>query len=131
MPKLVKPLSGDVKHHFRRKVSAPLVKKAMTRFSLRLPALRIAKQMSQAEVGQIVGVSRAAVSQWEKGKTMPEIQHLQELARFFDVPLTYLVGDESPKASIDEGLRMLPKDVSDALRASFLSTIEAVKNSKK
>ena len=102
----------------------------MVDFPKRIRALRIAKQMSQAEVGNLVGVSRAAVHQWESGRSLPHIHHMQELARFFGVSITALLGGPEISKSVDDELRMLPTDISDALKASFLATIEAIKKNK-
>jgi transcriptional regulator with XRE-family HTH domain len=99
----------------------------MSRFPQKLAALRVAKQMSQAELGAMLGVTRSAVQQWESGKTMPQIQYLQEMSRFFGVTVSGLLGDEGNGRSVDDALRELPKDISDALKASFLSTIATLK----
>jgi len=103
---------------------------AMAKFSETIKALRIAKQMSQAELGAVVGVTRGAVHQWEKGRSVPQINHLQDLARFFGVPMGVLLGGESAGLSVDAALRLLPREVAEALTASFLSTIQAVKKTK-
>lgn len=102
----------------------------MTKFHERIAALRLAKRMSQAELGAVIGVSRSAVQQWEAKKTVPELDKLQKMAEFFGVSLTVLLGDEPQTESLDAELRLLPKDVSDALKASFMATIAAVKKSK-
>lgn len=102
----------------------------MTEFPKRIRTLRIAKQMSQAELGNVVGVSRAAVHQWESGRSLPQIHHMQEIARFFGVSLAALLGGPETMGSVDQALRLLPEDVSEALKASFLATIEAIKKSK-
>jgi transcriptional regulator with XRE-family HTH domain len=102
----------------------------MSKFPQKISTLRIEKRMSQAELGSILGVTRSSVQQWEAGKTVPQLQYLQKMADFFGVSLTVLMGDEPAEGSVDAELRFLPKDVSDALKASFLATIAAVKKSK-
>lgn len=102
----------------------------MSKLPQKIAALRIEKRMSQAELGSIMGVTRSSVQQWEAGKTVPQLQYLQKMADFFGVSLTVLMGDEPNEGSVDAELRILPKDVSDALKASFLATIAAVKKSK-
>jgi transcriptional regulator with XRE-family HTH domain len=122
--------------HCKQRVKQPhsgvlIFKTAMNKFGRTVRALRLAKQMSQAEVGDVVGVTRAAVHQWEKGRSVPQLHHIQGLARFFGVSITTLVGGDSSEQSVDAALRTLPQDVSDALVASFLATIEAVKKNQK
>lgn len=107
-----------------------LLTDAMNHLAGTIRALRVAKQMSQAELGDVVGVTRAAVHQWEKGRSVPQIHHLQEMARFFGVPLATLLGGEAAGQSVDAALRVLPKEVAEALATSFLATIQAVKKTK-
>lgn len=102
----------------------------MSKLSQKIAVLRIEKRMSQAELGSILGVTRSSVQQWEAGKTVPQLHFLQQMADFFGVSLMVLMGDEPNEQSVDAELRILPKDISDALKASFLSTIAAVKKSK-
>lgn len=102
----------------------------MSKFPQKIATLRIEKRMSQAELGSILGVTRSSVQQWEAGKTVPQLQYLQKMADFFGVSLTVLMGDEPSEGSVDAELRVLPKDVSEALKASFLATIAAVKKVK-
>lgn len=87
--------------------------------------------MSQAELGDVVGVTRAAVQQWEKGTSTPTLAKLSELARFFDISLASLMGAPEEHDSIDAELRELPQDVANLLKKSFLTTIRTMKPPKK
>jgi transcriptional regulator with XRE-family HTH domain len=102
----------------------------MSKMPQRIAALRLEKRMSQAELGSVMGVTRSSVQQWEAGKTVPQLHHLAKMADFFGVSVAVILGDDTTDKSIDAALRVLPKDVSDALKASFLATIEAVKKSR-
>lgn len=51
-------------------------------------------QVTQEDVAQFVGVSRAAVSKWEKGLSYPDITLLPKLAMYFDVSVDALLGYE-------------------------------------
>ena len=46
---------------------------------------------TKASMAQALGVSRSAISQWEKNGTDPTIEQCTVLASFFDVPLDYLM----------------------------------------
>lgn len=87
--------------------------------------------MSQAEVGDLVGVTRSAVQQWEKGDTVPALEKLFELARFFGISLAEFTGADPIDKSIDQELRELPDDTRMILRASFLETIKQFKPRQK
>lgn len=103
----------------------------MENFAKKLKEFRTAKRMSQAELGDVLGVTRAAVQQWEKGVNTPTLANLSELARFFDVALADLMGAPSEQDSVDAELRELPNDVAALLKQSFLTTIRTMKPPKK
>lgn len=107
------------------------VKLTMENFPLKLRELRTAKRMSQAEVGDVLGVTRSAVQQWERGKNTPSLANLSELARFFDVTLADLMGAPAEPESLDAELRELPADIALLLKKSFLTTIRGMKPPKK
>ncbi len=52
---------------------------------------RRAKGISQAQLAELVGVSQAAVSHWEKGSRIPEVNAIERIASALDVlPLTLI-----------------------------------------
>ncbi len=64
---------------------------------IRIQNLRKAKGISQEELADKVGVSRQAVSKWESGQSIPEIDKVILLSEFFDVTTDYLLkGTETP-----------------------------------
>lgn len=58
--------------------------------------LRISRNLTQAELGQVVGVSMQAVSKWERGG-LPDIGILIVLADYFNVSLDDLLGRTTPR----------------------------------
>jgi len=64
-------------------------------FSGQLLALRRAKGLSQEELAEQVGVSRQAVSKWENGEAVPDLQKLLTLSEALEVSLDHLCGKES------------------------------------
>ena len=61
-------------------------------FSKNLSELRKEKNVSIKDLAKVVGVLPATISNWEKGKTKPNINHAIKLARFYGVSLSYLLG---------------------------------------
>ena len=61
-------------------------------FALRLKELRLSKNMSQASMGEIIGVKAQAINDMEHGRIKTTIDRAIVLADFFDVSLDYLVG---------------------------------------
>lgn len=55
-----------------------------------LQSLRKQKSLTQSEVGEAVHYSDKAVSRWEKGESLPDVETLQKLAEFFGVKTAYL-----------------------------------------
>lgn len=59
----------------------------------KMQKLRKQKNWSQETLAEKLGVSRQAVSLWERGESMPEIDKLIPLARLFGVTADYLLDD--------------------------------------
>lgn len=59
--------------------------------SQNLTRLRKEKKITQEELAEFVGVTKASVSKWETGATTPDIQILPVLAAFFDVSVDELL----------------------------------------
>lgn len=68
--------------------------------SLRLMALRRERGISQEALAERLGLSRQAVSKWERGESLPDIENLILLARFYDLTMDGLLGDAAPFASV-------------------------------
>lgn len=59
----------------------------------RIKELRLLADMSQEELGRRVGVQRAAINKYEKGRvTNIPIDTIEKIAMVFDVSPTYIVG---------------------------------------
>lgn len=57
--------------------------------------LRHKKKLTQEEVADFMGVTKASVSKWEKGINTPDLLLLPQLAAFFDVTVDELIGYEA------------------------------------
>ena len=64
----------------------------MATFEERLTALRAAAGVSQQTIGDMLGVTRWSVHNYETGKNRPDYDGLLALADYFDVSLDYLAG---------------------------------------
>lgn len=70
---------------------------------------RIKKNMTQMNLADAMGVSYQAVSNWERGNSMPDISKLADLCAALDISVNELLGIESPaveKALAREELTM-------------------------
>lgn len=63
-------------------------------FSEKLQELRKCKGLTQEELAQALYVSRTAVSKWESGRGMPNIESLKDISMFFNVSIDELLSAE-------------------------------------
>ncbi|MBE6940819.1 MAG: helix-turn-helix transcriptional regulator [Ruminococcaceae bacterium] len=60
--------------------------------------LRQEKKLSQDQLAEQLHVTRQAVSNWENGKTQPDVDTLTRLAEIFDVSVERIIyGKEKPR----------------------------------
>ncbi len=63
-------------------------------FATKLTYKRKELGVTQEQLAQYVGVSKAAVSKWEKGQSYPDITLLPKLATYFNITIDELLGYE-------------------------------------
>ena len=51
---------------------------------------RIEKELTQTEVGKVVGKSKNAVASWEQGLSLPDIVTLYKLATYYGKSIDYI-----------------------------------------
>ena len=64
----------------------------MQNLGRRYKRLRIEKNMTQAELAELVGGTHSTVAKWEAGVNLPRAKELRILARLFGVSSDYLIG---------------------------------------
>ena len=62
----------------------------------KIAELRKAHNMTQFELADALGISFQAVSNWERGASMPDISKLPELAEIFGVTIDEVLGKNNP-----------------------------------
>lgn len=50
--------------------------------------------LTQTEVGKIVGKSKTAVASWEQGLSMPDVATLYQLATYYQKSISYMYGEK-------------------------------------
>ena len=66
----------------------------MSGFSEKLGALRRQRGLTQAQLAAKLGVSKSAVSMYERGNREPELELLERMADLFEVSVSSLLGRE-------------------------------------
>lgn len=61
----------------------------------RLKALRKSKGLSQRQVADVLNIGRTTYLKYESGDSNPHLNKLQELAKFFEVSVGYLLLDDN------------------------------------
>ena len=74
----------------------------------RIKELRLLAEMSQEELGNRVGVQRAAINKYEKGtvENIP-IKTIEKIAKVFDVSPAYIVGWTSQEANLSAEVKTI------------------------
>lgn len=94
----------------------------MKNVGFKISELRKAKNMTQMELADKMGISFQAVSNWERGNSMPDISKLPEIAQLLGTTVDEMLGEESElvasavNGNIDEYLDnnvVTPKQLGD------------------
>ena len=66
----------------------------------RFKEIRQEKNLSQTDIAKALGVTRQAISLYEKGDREPKLETWQKLADFFNVPVDYLLGISKDRSTL-------------------------------
>lgn len=64
----------------------------MVTLANRIKELRLTKNLTQSQLGQIIGVGKTTISMYENGNSSPNDEIKIKLADFFEVSIDYLLG---------------------------------------
>jgi len=78
----------------------------------RIQALRKQKSLSQEALAAELNVTRQAVSKWERGESVPELDIVVKLSEIFEVSLDYLLKNQ--RSMPEEESACLPESLNDA-----------------
>jgi len=74
------------------------VKNIKLQVAKNLGALRKQMGLTQAELAEQLNYSDKAISRWEKGETLPDLNVLYEICQFYGITMNDLIGEEQAKA---------------------------------
>ncbi len=77
----------------------------------RIAEMRMAKNLKQSELADMVGVSAQAVSKWESLKCYPDLELLPKIAEIFGCSIDELFGIDSPKADAESEMKTVIGDL--------------------
>ena len=67
----------------------------------RLIKLRKEKGLSQEELAEKLGLSRQAISKWERGESSPDMENIVQLTKIYDLSFDELLSTSEYKVDID------------------------------
>lgn len=88
---------------------------------MKLRELRKSKNVSQAELGSVLGVTGQTILNWENGIYEPSISQLIKLADYFNVTIDYLVDRPQTISEAEKVAQALSK-------LSYHEIVEFIKN---
>ena len=94
----------------------------MTELNQRLSQTRRAKKLRQHQVAEHLDVSLGAVSQWEQGKTKPNMRNLVLLAKLLNVSLDWLLSGVETASE----LKTIDYQISNSNTSATISTIDGL-----
>lgn len=81
--------------------------------------LRTKKGLSQEELAEKIFVTRQAISRWETGETIPNIDTLKQLSKFFDVSINTLLGSPEQLVCKCCGMKLEDCNISKETNGNF------------
>lgn len=94
----------------------------------KLILLRNEKELSQADLAEILNVSRQAISRWEVGTSVPSMDNLSALSRLYNVSVDSLMRpDNNAETIVKEQVNNEEKEEAN-IKRSYSDFLKIVKN---
>ena len=94
----------------------------------KLILLRKEKELSQADLAEILNVSRRAISRWEVGTSVPSMDNLSALSRLYNVSVDSLMRpDNNAETIVKEQVNNEEKEEAN-IKRSYSDFLKIVKN---
>ena len=88
----------------------------------RIALLRKEQGLSQEAFGEVLGVSRQAISKWEANQSVPEVEKLILLHELYGVSVGWLVGTEQERSAVQEMSRQ-QLDMVEAIAKKYIEAM--------
>lgn len=100
----------------------------MNKVAKNIKSARTKKNMTQMNLADEMGVSYQAVSNWERGNSMPDISKLPELCKILDISFEELVGERTAQTEVAE--KMMQDENADVTLEEMAQVGQLVKPDK-
>lgn len=93
----------------------------------KLKNARLAVQLTQEQVAENIMVSRQTISNWENGKSLPDIANVMKLSDLYQISLDELLkGDQKMKEKMEKDISIAKKNRQVILTTGILVFIVAM-----
>ncbi|MDW3193119.1 MAG: helix-turn-helix transcriptional regulator [Cytophagales bacterium] len=99
------------------------------KLSEKITKLKKLKSLSQVDLAEATGISRDAISKYERGDVMPSVEYAKRIADALGVSLDYLVSEEDQEEVLDNDTVKRIKDIQrlpDSEKDKIFSVIDAL-----
>ena len=86
--------------------------------SKKLKELRIKSGLSQEKVAEQLYVSRQAISKWENGETLPDMENLIAISKFYNVSVDYILSEDEDEKIAEPPVTGLSDQSNEVLKIS-------------
>lgn len=100
----------------------------MNNFKDVFKSLRIKNGLTQDELSKKIGISRSAISMYERGEREPDFETLEVIADYFNVDMNYLSGNEGENYYTNLQTRQIAQEIYDNKELRIL--FDASRNAK-
>lgn len=84
----------------------------ITKIGKKIKAARTEKNLTQMDLADAMGISYQAVSNWERGNSMPDISKIPELCQILEISMEDLIGNESTTDTVKKIISNDDADIS-------------------
>lgn len=77
----------------------------------KITKIRKEKKLSQIDISKAVGVSRDAISKYERDDIIPSVENAKKIAKVLEVSLDYLVSEQENQEVIDVNMVNRMKEI--------------------
>lgn len=79
----------------------------------KITKLKKLKKLSQVALAEVTGISRDAISKYERGDSVPSVEYAKRIADALGVSLDYLVSDNDKEDVLDNDAVKRIKEIQD------------------
>ncbi len=97
-------------------------RKELEALAKRIKSARRDAHLSQATLGEAIGVSDKSVSAYEQGRSTPPFEKIKKIARTTNRPLSYFTDESTDDATISEKLKVIEQELDEIRKLLKLSS---------